>query len=186
MTAHLALVLPGAGYGPGQPVLLLPALAVGQLGAEVKVVPYPNERPRQPDREVTRPFTDQVEGAVRALLAEAEPQTVTFIAKSLGTIALASLGVLPCEEVRAIWLTPIFGVDYVRHGAVDKAWPSLVVAGGADPLHDAAGHAEVVAATGGRSVVIAGGNHALEVEGHVVATVEGWAALVAAVLEFSS
>jgi hypothetical protein len=47
------------------------------------------------------------------------------------------------RDIDAIWVTPLLGLDYVWAGAIDKAWPSLGVAGSADPYHDPAAHAEV-------------------------------------------
>ena len=185
-TRHLALILPGGGYGPDLPVLRLPALALAQAGAEVRVVDYPDEKPRGLERAATTEFTDAVGGTIRAIVATTEPERVTFVAKSLGTVVLAGLGAISCEDVRALWLTPIFGEDYICEGAITKRWPSLVVAGGADPYHHSAAHARVVAATGGRSLLIEGASHSLEVAGDVMSTVEGMHKLAAAVLEFSA
>lgn len=47
--SHVAVVLPGGGYGPAGPVLLIPALALEQRGATVVRVAYPDWRPREVD-----------------------------------------------------------------------------------------------------------------------------------------
>ena len=76
-----------------------------------------------------------------------------------------------------------------RHGAgrvtIDADGPHLlVVSGDADRWYDPAGTTAVVGATGGSSLVIAGANHSLEVEGDVLATIEGFRRLAEAVLAF--
>ena len=81
---------------------------------------------------------------------------------------------------------PLFGFDYVRDGAVEKGWPSLVLSGSADPYYDEAGDRAVVEATAGRQVLIEGANHGLHIEGDIVSTAEGFRRISEACLEFGS
>lgn len=185
--AHLAIVLPGRGYGPLGPALRLPRLAVEQSGAEVLEIQYPMVPPAD-DPEAWGSLYRSVGDQVDAALSEMSPSRVTFIAKSLGTVVLASLSVersLP-PSVSAIWLTPIFGREAVRTGAVGKHWPSLLVAGEADQMHEPEHHAGVAAALAAGSLVLPRADHSLEVPGDVMATLEGFRALTETVLEFVS
>lgn len=188
LNGHLALVLQGGGdAGPYTAPVLLPSLALGQLGARVEFVPYPDSRPRSLEREDAAAFDKFVGERVREIAASGRWSRVTFIAKSRGTMFLSTMtaGLVDCPDVEAIWVTPLLGLAYVREGLVDKGWWSLFVAGGADPHHDAAAHDAVVAALGASSLVIDGANHGLVVDGDVVGTVEGYRSLALASLAFA-
>lgn len=110
MGAHLALVLPGGAAGPYTAPLLVPSLAVEELGAEVKVVPYPEFRPRTLERSDFLEFDAFVFERVAEIVAQRRPSRVTFVAKSLGTVFLSTMGELPLPaDVDAIWVTPSSG-----------------------------------------------------------------------------
>ena len=186
MASWLTIVLPGAGYGPLGAVLRLPVLALEAAGATTATVTYP---PRTATEEPIWWATlhEAVADQVGSAIAHAQPSRVTFVAKSLGTVALAALDASGLVEmgVDAIWLTPLFGQPEVRRGAVERHWRSLLVAGGADSYHHAEGHEEVRQALGAWSLVLDGADHALEVEGNPLATVEHLRCLTAAVINFS-
>ncbi len=184
MTSHLAIVLPGRMYGPLGPALRIPVLALQEVGAEVAVTEYPSEPGR--DASGWGPVFDAVNQQVGSLIRQHRPGRLTFLAKSLGTAALASLPPdLPlAARVDAMWITPLFGQAGVRSAAAARAWPSLVVAGGADSLHDPAGHQEVCRATGAVSLVLPRADHNLEVPSDVLATVEGFRLLAGTALDF--
>jgi predicted alpha/beta-hydrolase family hydrolase len=188
MVDHLALVLAGAGYGPDGPVLTLPSQALAQAGAEVVVVPYPTWRPGGNEQWRVE-FLDLVHASIAGLVAQRTPRRLTFVGKSLGTEVVACLPpavVAATAEVDVLWLTPVFGRDVVREGAVAKEWPCLVVSGAADPSYDeAATDAVVRASRAGSTLLIPGADHALVVGGDVGATVEGWRRLADAVLVFA-
>jgi anti-sigma factor RsiW len=185
VAVHLAIMLPGAGYGTLGPALRLPRLAAEEAGAEVVEVEYP--APPAPDGQVRQQeFQDAVSSQVSSFLTGSAPDRVTFIAKSLGTVVLAGLppSVPLPPLVRAIWLTPLFGREDVRTGAIGKGWPSLLVAGGADNYHKPEHHGYVAKALGASSLVLSRANHCLEVPGDVRATLEGFRSLTEAVLSF--
>lgn len=185
MTGHLAILLPGRGYGALGPALRLPRLAVEQSGAEVVEIEY-GPVPAADDPESWERLYVSAAERISTAVAERNPSQVTFIAKSLGTIVLASL---PAEvplpsSVRAVWLTPIFGRESVRLGAIGKGWPSLLVAGQADELHEQQHHETVANTLGARSLVLPGADHMLEVPGNVLATLDGFRAITESVLDF--
>lgn len=187
MGAHLALVLPGGAAGPYTAPLLLPSLAVEELGAEVKVVPYPEFRPRTLERSDFLEFDAFVSQRVAEIVAQGRPSRVTFVAKSLGTVFLSTMKEMPLPaDVDAIWVTPLLGHGYVRDGVIDKRWPSLLVAGSADRYHDPSAHVKVCKAIGAESLVIDRADHGLVVAGNVRATVEAFRALAEASLAFAA
>lgn len=186
MGRHLALVLPGGEAGPYTAPLLLPSLAVEEAGAQVKVVAYPEFRPKGLERADALEFDAFVSARVAEILADESPSRVTFIAKSRGTLFLSAMGEMPLPaDVEAIWVTPLLRLDYVRDGVMGKRWSSLIVAGSADPFHDPVAQAKVCGAIGAESLIIDGANHGLVVAGNVRATVEGFRALAVASLAFA-
>jgi hypothetical protein len=185
--AHLVVVLPGGNNDPWTAPVLLPALALEQSGAKVERVSYGEPQARGLGLEDSREFNARVTEQVAEILNQHRPAKVTFVAKSRGTLFLAAMdkALVNCN-VEAVWVTPLLGLDYVRAGVLDKAWPSLVVAGSADPHHDPVAHAEVCAATRALDLVIEGGNHGLVIEGDVLGTVDGFRRLAEVSLVFAA
>jgi len=187
MSDHLALILQGGGAGPYTAPLLIPSLALAETGARVEVVAYPEFRPEGLELEDAREFDEFVTRSLRELVGSGTWDRITFIAKSRGTLYLAAMSEpLPCDQVEAIWVTPLLGFDYVRQGVLAKSWRSLVVAGGADPYHDIDAHSAVCRELQAEQLVIADANHGLVVAGDVLRTVSGFQALAEASLAFAS
>jgi hypothetical protein len=188
MASYLAIVLPGGEYGAQGPALHLPRLALQEAGAETVVVKYPPLPWPLPEGGAWwDDFHRSVAGEIASIVSDARPDRVTFVAKSLGTMALAALDAATTGAARvdAVWLTPLFGLEAVRSGAISHGWPSLVVAGGADAAHDPVAHEQVRAALVAPSLVLAGADHALEVPGDVRATLDRLRALTEAVIAFA-
>lgn len=185
VSGHLAIVLPGRGYGPFGPAIRLPRLAVEQSGARVVEIDY-RSVPDDKDPGSWERLFASVSEQVDAVVSDARPSRVTFIAKSLGTIVLANMALAVAVPTRAVWLTPILGRADVRDGAVSRGLPSLLVAGEVDTFHSPAHHEEVASALQARSLILPGADHLLEVPGDVMATVEGLRLLSEAVLTFAS
>jgi hypothetical protein len=186
VAGHLAIVLPGGNNDVWTAPVLLPTLALEQVDAIIERVSYAGPRPQGLGLGDSREFNAAVGQQVAQLLEHHDPARVSFVAKSRGTLFLATLDpAAGPADVEAIWVTPLLGLDYVRAGMVTKAWPSLVVAGSADPHHDPAAHGELCDAIGARSLVIEGANHGLVVEGDAMATVEAYRALAQASLAFA-
>ena len=182
---HLGLVLPGGNAGPYTAPLLLPALALEEVGAQVEVVEYPNFRPDGLGFEEAAAFNDVVFRRVVEKVEAGRWDVITFVAKSRGTLFLSTMGPLPTQAaIQAIWVTPLLGLDYVRNGILARGWPSLLVAGGADPYHDAEAHGQVCHELGASTLVVEGADHGLVVAGDVRSTVGGYAALADASLRF--
>ena len=176
------MILPGRGYGAQGPVLAYPRLALEQAGISSLVVRYSEAGEGGAD-EVVADVVRQID----ASLMEHQPDGVVIVAKSLGTSILTKLPVATVEAfpaVKAVWITPLFGDDGVRQGAIDLGWESLLIAGTADPYFDAVGHSEVEEALGARSVVLPGADHSLHVQDDVLATIDAHKSLAGEVLRF--
>lgn len=180
-------MLPGGNNDPWTAPVLVPSLALEELGAAVERISYGEPRARGLGLEESADFNAAVLEQVTKLVDRYEPERVTFVAKSRGTLFLAAMDKawIACE-VAAIWVTtPLVDLDYVREGVIEKSWRSLLVAGAADPYHDQASHAEICAALGADDLVINGANHGLVVDLDVLATVDGYRRLAEATLEFA-
>lgn len=138
------MVLPGGNAGPYTAPLLVPSLALAELGAHVEIVPYPDFRPGGLEREHAVAFDAFVFERVVEIVESDAWDRVTFVAKSRGTLFLSTMPSLPCSApIEAIWVTPLLGFDYVRTGVLEKRWRSLMVAGSADDYHDGPAHPRV-------------------------------------------
>ena len=187
VVTHLAIVLPGSGYGHAGPALLVPRLAAQQAGAEARAIEYPDWRPGMDEDRATE-FVAIVAARLRDLIEAERPARVTFLAKSLGCEVVARLDPSVLDgvaRVDVVWLTPVLALPVVRDGAIAKGWPSLVVSGDADRWYDAAATDDLVEATRGSKLILAGADHSLEVEGDVLATVDGFRRVAEAVLAFT-
>ena len=185
MTAHLAVVLPGGNNDPWTPPVLLPSLALESAGAVVERISYGEPRPRGLGLEDSSQFNAAVLEQLVALIHQHEPDRITFVAKSRGTLFLAAMDEPISCEVAAIWVTtPLVDLQYVGRGIVGKAWRSLLGAGSADPYHDATTHSDICATLGADELVISNANHGLVVERDALATADGYRELAKASLTF--
>lgn len=156
-----------------------------QLGAEVQVIRYPQflVSADAPTEQQWEQASDLLSAAVLEHAAGAS--RVTLLAKSLGTRVIARLPHdLLCADVAAVWLTPVFADTATAEAAAAKPWRSLYVYGTADPACDSTTLTQIVARTGGRVLAIDGGDHGLEVDADVEATVEALARVTREVLRF--
>jgi pimeloyl-ACP methyl ester carboxylesterase len=186
VVAHLAVVLPGGNNDPFNAAVLLPSLALEEVGAKVERVSYSGVEAEGLGLEESKEFNAAITKVVLGLVDHHKPSKITFIAKSRGALFLAALDKsLVQPATSAIWVTPLLGLEYVRTGLVDKNWPSLVVAGAADPYHAPAAHDEVCRSIGARSLVIDGANHGLVIDGNALATVDAFRRLAEASLSFA-
>lgn len=176
-------MFPGSSYGADRPLLRYPALVLAALGAQARVVQYP-DLTAAPENEKWQLFDDAVQRTVKSLAGGAT--RVTLLAKSLGTNAIAALDaeVLP-PDTCAVWITPLFGERDIAEAAATQPWRSLFVFGTADRYHDPAGQSLVTSSTGGSEVAIEAGDHALEVAGDPVASCEALLRITRAVRDFA-
>ena len=113
---HLALILEGGGASEQCAALRIPALALAEMGATVRTVPYPAWRPAIADAAQVSGSCAEVAETLSELVTDGGWRQITFIAKSLGTLVLAELGParLTQRQVAALWLTPLYGPTWLR------------------------------------------------------------------------
>jgi len=174
-------VLPGRGYGPLGPALLVPTLAAEQVGASIERVSYVDAS-GAPWNELR----DDALGQINAHIDAHGCTRLTIIAKSLGTRVVADVAprLAAVDLIDVIWLTPLFGYGDVRDGAITSRWRSLIVAGTADPYHDDAAFGAVAALLDAETLLIADADHSLEIAGDVLRTVDGFRALAETCIAF--
>lgn len=185
MSGHVAVVLPGANYGPDLPALAIPIDVLQKARAKVITVEYPGgmwpdwRRAESGDwSEVHEALAPQVVPVVKGA------SRVTVVAKSMGTSVFPFLMPLIDAPTTAIWITPLFHMADVRANAIATGWRCLSVFGTADSAHDAAGQTQVTSACDGVELAIERATHALTVSDDDAATKAGYDALGAAVKEF--
>ena len=187
---HVAILLPGIGYSCDLPLLYYPSRLLLARGADVLRVEYAYQQ-RADFRTATadeqqRWVVADVTAACQAVLSQRDYEQITFVAKSLGTLALGPVLAADPRLARAhaVWLTPLLRIDHVRAGIARWGGHSLFVIGTADPYYDAASLAAVQAATGGETVVVDGADHSLEVEGNVLRSLEAMMQVMRALQQF--
>lgn len=185
MSEHVAVVLPGANYGPELPALAIPIEVLQKAKAEVLTVEYPGgmwpdwRRAESGDwSEVTDALWPQISAAVTSA------SRVTVVAKSMGTSVFPFLVPLLAVPTTAIWITPLFHMADVCANAAKSGWRCLSVFGTGDSAHDPAGQAQVTASVNGDELSIERATHALTIPDDDIATEAGYDALRAAVKAF--
>lgn len=183
--AHLAVVLPGGPFFLSA-VLRVPAVALAGRGAELRdVTPPPGYNPTF-ELDDNHAYFAGVKDQIQTVIDDGEWDEVTFVAKSIGTMILSAVGsslAVP-REVKALWLTPTFGLNYVRDGAIETGWKSLIVSGSGDRWYDPDATSAVINALDAQHLVVDRGDHNLEIAGEVQATVHALEELAAATLAF--
>jgi len=155
---RVAIVLPGAGYLPGYPLLWFAREAVQRHGWSVLEVW--DEARREDDQR--RWVEDR---AAAALDYAGSAARVLVVAKSVSTFAAP---IVDGRSLPAVWLTPFFDGEPVLDALRRATAPALLVGGTADPLWDS-----TLASTVGAEVLeLAGVDHALEVDGDPLASLD--------------
>jgi pimeloyl-ACP methyl ester carboxylesterase len=119
------------------------------------------------------------------VLSDRSYEKITLIGKSLGTVAMCHL--LADHRFHAatcVWETPLLTVEWLRSRIEETRPYSLFVIGTADKFYkpDVLKHLEHD--TNGRSVVIEGANHALEIPGDISKSLLALRQMVQALQEF--
>ena len=187
---HVAILLPGIGYTCDMPLLYYPARLLLARGADVLRVEYAYQQ-RADFQTATadeqgRWVAADVTAAYQAVLAQRDYEQITFVAKSLGTLALGPVLTADQRLARAhvVWLTPLLRIDHLRAHIVRWGGHSLFVIGTADPYYDEAYLAEVQHATHGETIVVDGADHSLEISSDVLRSLEAMMQVMRAMQQF--
>ena len=174
---HLAIIFPGFSYGSDSPALYYPARLLGDLGAEVLMLGrlYSNLEGFRSLSEAERARTIVTDGLAlcNAGLNERPYRQITLVGKSIGTLTMARLLKIEprLSDATCIWLTPLVKGEKLREIIVEKEPRSLFIFGSADEHYEPSLVEEVVNATEGKSFVIEGANHSLEIAGKLVESI---------------
>jgi predicted alpha/beta-hydrolase family hydrolase len=186
-TEHLAILLPGMGYTCDMPLFYYIEFLLLELGADVLRVDYaynrhPDIRAMSQDDVYRRLITD-VSAAVKVGLAQRTYRDVTFVGKSLGTLAMGHLLSSPnwsSHTPRAVWLTPILNDEQLRERMKQHSRPSFLAIGTADHFYDVGLLDEVWEATQIETVIVEEADHSLNIGNDVAGSVQSVGRVVVA------
>lgn len=166
----LALLFPGLNYSCDMPLLYYPARMLAARGADVLMLDTAYGRSSEFAALDAAGKLEWVRADAQAALDAAlglhSYTRITLVGKSIGTRALAELAADPrLKQARMVWLTPLLNdarlVEQIRMGGQC----GLFVAGGADSFYLPDVLQELAGSTCGRTLVLAGADHSLEVAG---------------------
>lgn len=186
----LAIILPGVGYHADLPLLYYPGKIALNLGMDVlRLETAYSQRPafsHGSPTERTAWLDADTDAAVDAVLEFRTYHQVTFIGKSLGTRAMGHI--LERERIPIfsnwIWLTPILN-DTRLVAQVQKHHPrSFFAIGTADHFFDQEVLNGLVESTSGRSLVIEGADHSLEIPRNIHLSIQALVQVITAIEEF--
>ena len=170
-TGHLGIILPGYRF----PADMAPLYYAGRIllegGADLLRIEYAYYRTdfyKRPQSEQDKWISSDVFAACKSGLSQSSYEKITLVGKSLGTIAMGHiLADSLFQRATCIWETPLLTVKWLRSRIEQTRPRSFFVIGTADKFYqpDILEHLEHV--TKGRSMVIDGANHALEIPGDI-------------------
>lgn len=187
-TNHLGIILPGYRYPAEMPPLHYASSVLLNQGADVLQVEYAYYRTnfmKQPESEQDQWISADVFAACEAGLSRRSYERITLIGKSLGTIAMGHLlSDVRFQKTSCVWMTPILSAEWLCSRIEQVRTRSLFIIGTADQFYrpDVLSHLEQV--THGRSVVLDGVIHSLEVPGDIPKSLDTLKQIVQAVQEF--
>lgn len=189
-TRHLAVLLPGLGYTSHMPVMYYPWMALLSRGADVLRAEYnyvknPEFMALPVDERRRRAAEDALviyAGAVR----QRDYDTITLVGKSIGTYAMGHLitSTAAAPKLQCLWLTPILNSEQFVSQIKRVKHKALFVTGTADPYYDKANLDALLKATGGKSIVIEGANHALEIDDDPLKSLQALQKIMTGIEEF--
>lgn len=187
---HLALIFPGLNYSAGMPLLYYTLGLLLARGADVLTVDYEYGKRAdfaRADSDSKMAWIAADSGAaLDAALQQRVYRRITLVGKSIGTRAAAwhAADDPRLREARCIWLTPLLNdaalVERIRRGGQH----GLFVSGTADSHYNADVLPELVRATAGKSLIIAGADHSMEIAGDVFASLHALEEILRSIEEF--
>lgn len=189
-TKHLGVILPGYRHSVDMADLHYAGRILLEQGANLLRVEYAYNRTdfmKQSHNEQNQRISSDVFAICNAALAYRAYEQITLVGKSLGTLAMGHLlGDSRFQSATCVWETPLLTVEWLC-SRIEQVHPrSLFVFGTADDFYkpDILAHLENV--TSGRSVIIEGAHHGLEISGDIPKSLMGLNQIVQALQEFLS
>ncbi len=173
---HLGIIFPGVAYSSQMPALYYTTEVLLTFGADVLRLDHHYRRTdfqELPDEEKTRWLEADALAVLKAALALKPYKRLTFVGKSIATVALAQI--LPelasLEHTDFVWLTPLLKLAGLRETIARYPHKALFVIGSDDQHFDSALLEQIRASTSGQVLVLEGAGHSLEIGGDVAASV---------------
>jgi hypothetical protein len=187
--AHLAIFFPGLGYTCDMPAFYYVQNML-ENSTELLRVEYAYGSTTSfksiADIEQFERLFDDATAAWNAVRNKRPYQTVTFIGKSLGTLAVGQILATDrsIPEMRVIWLTPLLRSERLLRQMQAFRGRSLIVIGTEDHHYDPELLASLRETSGTELLVIDGADHGLDIPGDVNGSVEAIRTIVAAIGRF--
>jgi len=185
---HLGIILPGYRYPVEMPPLHYAGRILLEGGADllrVEYAYYGTDFLKHPASEQDQWIASDVMAACEGGLSYRSYEKITLVGKSLGTLAMGHLlAGSRFQKAACIWLTPLLTVEWLPSRIEQTRPRSLFVIGTADKFYqpDLLERLELI--TGGRSLVLEGVNHALEIPGDISQSLSVLKQMVSAFQEF--
>lgn len=187
-SGHLGIILPGYHYSVDMAPLGYAGRVLREQGADllrIEYVYYQTSFVQQPETEQDRWISSDVFAASNLVLSQRAYNKIALVGKSLGTIAMGHLlGDNRFEKAACVWLTPLLTVEWLRARIAQIHPRSLFVIGTADQFYRPAILSELEDVTNGRTCLIEGANHGLEIPGDISGTLGALHQMVQALQEF--
>ena len=187
-TEHLGIVLPGYRHSVDMPDLHYAGRILLDQGADllrVEYVYYQTDFISQAENVQDEWLSSDVFTACNAALSYRPYKSITLVGKSLGTIAMGHLlADHRFQQAKCVWSTPILTIEWLC-SRIEQVHPhSLFIIGTADNFYkpDVLEHLKKV--TNGRSVVIEGAHHGLEISDSIPKSLTALSQIVQALQEF--
>jgi len=190
LTKHLGIILPGYRHSTDMADLHYAGRVLLEQGADLLRIEYAYNHTdfmQQSNSEQAKWISSDVFAICNAALAHRSYDQITLVGKSLGTLAMGHLlGDSRFQSATCVWETPILTIEWLC-SQIEQVHPrSLFVFGTADKFYqpDILKHLENV--TGGRSIVIEGAHHGLEILDDIPGSLMALNQIVQALQEFLS
>jgi hypothetical protein len=171
MTDRRALVLPGAGYTPARPLLHFTRAVLESHGWTVVEASWPPGDPATYDTD------DMVTGVATRLVDEAGDRRLLIVGKSLGSLAMP---LAAARGISGIWITPLLRRPTVAQALDQLPAPTLLIGSTADETWDG----DAARRSGHDVLELTDANHALELGGDPLGSIDALREVIAAVDRF--
>ena len=189
-TKHLGIILPGYRHSVEMPDLHYAGRILLEGGADLLRVEYAYNRTdfmQQSHSEQDKWISTDVFAICNAALAHRSYGQITLVGKSLGTLAMGHLiADTRFQKATCVWETPLLTVEWLC-SQIEQVHPrSLFVFGTADKFYQPDILEHLVTVTHGRSVIIEGAHHGLEILDDIPGSLMALNQIVQALQEFLS
>ena len=187
-TGHLGIILPGYRHSADMADLHYAGRILMEQGADllrVEYLYYQTDYLNQTESGQNQRISEDVFAVCNACLAFRPYDEITLVGKSLGTKGMGFLlGDERFQKADCVWSTPPLTTEWL-YSRIEQVHPrSLFIFGTADDYYKPEILQHLVSVTNGRSVVIEGANHGLEVPESISRSLQGLGQIVRGLQEF--